>query len=90
MSNERRRLLHLSPTGRGIAQRTLQYDRPYRRTLRGIVRCLMLSFVAQRIVKGAIVLLAIIVLNFFLIRLAPGDPAVVMAGEAGEIGRAHV
>src|SRR5260221_12400902 len=43
----------------------------------------MLSFVVQRIVKGAIVLLAIIVLNFFLIRLAPGDPAVVMAGEAG-------
>src|SRR5258707_12317599 len=43
----------------------------------------MLSFVAQRIVKGAIVLLAIIVLNFFLIRLAPGDPAIVMAGEAG-------
>src|SRR5258705_13354021 len=43
----------------------------------------MLSFVAQRIVKGAIVLLAIIVLNFFLIRLAPGDPAVVIAGEAG-------
>src|SRR5258708_3712580 len=44
---------------------------------------LMLSFVAQRIAKGAIVLLAIIVLNFFLIRLAPGDPAIVMAGEAG-------
>jgi peptide/nickel transport system permease protein len=43
----------------------------------------MLSFVAQRIVKGVIVLLAIVVLNFFLIRLAPGDPAVVMAGEAG-------
>jgi peptide/nickel transport system permease protein len=43
----------------------------------------MLSFVAQRTVKGIIVLLAIIVLNFFLIRLAPGDPAVVMAGEAG-------
>jgi peptide/nickel transport system permease protein len=43
----------------------------------------MLSFVAQRLVKGVIVLLAIIVLNFFLIRLAPGDPAVVMAGEAG-------
>ena len=43
----------------------------------------MLSFVAQRIVKGVIVLLAIIVLNFFLIRLAPGDPASVMAGEAG-------
>ena len=43
----------------------------------------MLSFVAQRVVKGVIVLLAIVVLNFFLIRLAPGDPAVVMAGEAG-------
>src|SRR5258708_18656163 len=43
----------------------------------------MLSFVAQRIAKGAIVLVAIIVLNVFLIRLAPGDPAIVMAGEAG-------
>jgi peptide/nickel transport system permease protein len=43
----------------------------------------MLSFVAHRILKGVIVLLAIIVLNFFLIRLAPGDPASVMAGEAG-------
>lgn len=43
----------------------------------------MLPFIAQRVVKGVIVLLAIIVLNFFLIRLAPGDPAVVMAGEAG-------
>ena len=43
----------------------------------------MLSFIAQRIAKGVIVLIAIIVLNFFLIRLAPGDPAVVMAGEAG-------
>src|SRR3981189_2901000 len=43
----------------------------------------MLSFIAQRIIKGVVVLLAIIVLNFFLIRLAPGDPAVVMAGEAG-------
>lgn len=43
----------------------------------------MLSFIAQRVVKGMIVLVAIIVLNFFLIRLAPGDPAVVMAGEAG-------
>ncbi|MEK9970337.1 MAG: ABC transporter permease [Ferrovibrio sp.] len=43
----------------------------------------MLSFVAQRLIKAVIVLLAIIVLNFFLIRAAPGDPAVVMAGEAG-------
>src|ERR1700754_4385344 len=43
----------------------------------------MLSFILQRVVKGVIVLLAIVVLNFFLIRLAPGDPAMVMAGEAG-------
>ena len=43
----------------------------------------MLSFITQRIAKGVVVLLAIIVLNFFLIRLAPGDPAIVMAGEAG-------
>jgi peptide/nickel transport system permease protein len=35
----------------------------------------MLSFITQRIVKGVVVLLAIVVLNFFLIRLAPGDPA---------------
>jgi peptide/nickel transport system permease protein len=43
----------------------------------------MLLFVGQRIVKAIIVLLAIVVLNFCLIRAAPGDPAVVMAGEAG-------
>ena len=56
----------------GRARRTGDPDEP-----------LMLSFIGQRIVKGVIVLLAIIVLNFFLIRLAPGDPAMVMAGEAG-------
>src|SRR5258708_29729546 len=43
----------------------------------------MLSFITQRSARGVIVLFAIIVLNFFLIRLAPGDPAIVMAGEAG-------
>ncbi|KMO15906.1 ABC transporter permease [Methylobacterium platani] len=43
----------------------------------------MLGFVARRVGKGIVVLLAIVVLNFFLIRLAPGDPALVMAGEAG-------
>jgi peptide/nickel transport system permease protein len=50
----------------------------------------MLSFVAQRIAKGVVVLLAIIVLNFFLIRLAPGDPATVMAGEAGASDKVFV
>src|SRR5438105_765202 len=43
----------------------------------------MISFIAQRLVKAVIVLLALVVLNFFLIRMAPGDPALVMAGEAG-------
>jgi peptide/nickel transport system permease protein len=42
-----------------------------------------LQFIAQRVLKGIVVLLGIIVLNFVLIRLAPGDPATVMAGEAG-------
>ena len=43
----------------------------------------MISFIAQRIAKAIVVLLALVVLNFFLIRMAPGDPALVMAGEAG-------
>ena len=43
----------------------------------------MLRFLLSRVVKGVIVLLAIAVLNFALIRAAPGDPATVMAGEAG-------
>lgn len=42
-----------------------------------------LQFIAQRVLKGIVVLLGIIVLNFMLIRLAPGDPVTVMAGEAG-------
>jgi peptide/nickel transport system permease protein len=43
----------------------------------------MLRFLASRLLKGVVVLLAIAVLNFALIRAAPGDPASVMAGEAG-------
>lgn len=50
----------------------------------------MLSFIAQRVVKGVVVLFAIVILNFFLIRLAPGDPAMVMAGEAGAGDAAYV
>ena len=40
-------------------------------------------FLAGRLAKGIVVLFAIAVLNFFLIRAAPGDPAQVLAGEAG-------
>ncbi|MBZ9558411.1 MULTISPECIES: ABC transporter permease [Modicisalibacter] len=42
-----------------------------------------LSLIASRLLKAVLVLLAILILNFFLIHLAPGDPAMVMAGEAG-------
>ncbi|HEY5798141.1 MAG TPA: ABC transporter permease [Bosea sp. (in: a-proteobacteria)] len=43
----------------------------------------MLQFLSGRLAKGIVVLFAIAVLNFFLIRAAPGDPAQVLAGEAG-------
>lgn len=39
--------------------------------------------IALRLVKSVGVILAIVALNFVLIRLAPGDPAAVMAGQAG-------
>lgn len=42
-----------------------------------------IGFVLRWVVKAVAVLLAITILNFLLIRLAPGDPAVVLAGEAG-------
>lgn len=45
---------------------------------------LFARFVTVRLVKGVLVLLAIAVLNFFLIRAAPGDPAQILAGQAGE------
>lgn len=43
----------------------------------------MPGFIAARLVKAVFILLAILVLNFVLIHAAPGDPAAVMAGEAG-------
>ncbi|RWR27617.1 ABC transporter permease [Sinirhodobacter populi] len=43
----------------------------------------ILTRIVGRLVKAAVVLLAILVLNFLLIHAAPGDPATVMAGEAG-------
>ncbi|WP_339109650.1 ABC transporter permease [Thioclava sp. GXIMD4216] len=44
----------------------------------------MLRFLIGRVVKIVIILFAITVLNFCLIHMAPGDPALVMAGEAGD------
>ena len=39
--------------------------------------------ILSRLVKAVMTLLAIAVLNFCLLHAAPGDPAVVLAGEAG-------
>lgn len=43
----------------------------------------MLSFILARLGKAVVILIAIVALNFLLIHAAPGDPAAVMAGEAG-------
>lgn len=42
-----------------------------------------LTFLAARLGKAVMVVLGVVVINFFLIRLAPGDPAEVLAGQAG-------
>ena len=42
-----------------------------------------IAFLLRRLGKAVAVVLAIVVLNFFLVRAAPGDPAMVIAGEAG-------
>jgi peptide/nickel transport system permease protein len=41
------------------------------------------QFVLKRLFYGLLLMIGVVVLNFFLIRLAPGDPAVVIAGEMG-------
>ena len=42
-----------------------------------------LRYILMRLAKAAVILFAIVILNFCLIHAAPGDPAAVMAGEAG-------
>jgi len=42
-----------------------------------------LSFLSRRLAYGLLLMLGVVILNFLLIRLAPGDPAVVIAGEMG-------
>ena len=42
-----------------------------------------LTFIARRLFYGAILMVGVVVLNFLLIHLAPGDPAEVIAGEMG-------
>ena len=41
------------------------------------------SVVIRRLTNAVLLILAVVVLNFLLIHLAPGDPAVVIAGEMG-------
>jgi peptide/nickel transport system permease protein len=41
------------------------------------------SYLLRRLFYGLLLMLGVVVLNFLLIRLAPGDPAVVIAGEMG-------
>lgn len=42
-----------------------------------------LTYIAGRLVKTGLVTIAVVLLSFFLVRLAPGDTATVMAGQAG-------
>jgi peptide/nickel transport system permease protein len=42
-----------------------------------------LEFLIGRLAKAALVVLGVVILNFLLIHMAPGDPASVIAGEAG-------
>lgn len=42
-----------------------------------------LNFSLRRIIYGIVMIFAVIIFNFFLIQLAPGDPAEIIAGEAG-------
>ncbi|WP_282605269.1 ABC transporter permease [Pelagibius sp. Alg239-R121] len=43
----------------------------------------ILSMLARRLIYAAILVFAVLILNFLLIHLAPGDPAEVIAGEMG-------
>lgn len=49
-----------------------------------------LRFLFWRLIKSIVILLAVIVLNFTILRLAPGDPALVLAGEQGAADAAFV
>lgn len=50
----------------------------------------LLSFLVSRLGKAIVVILGVVISNFLLIRLAPGDPASIMAGEAASSDPAYV
>lgn len=43
----------------------------------------MAGYIVKRLAYGLVLMAGVVVLNFFLIRLAPGDPAEVIAGDMG-------
>lgn len=49
-----------------------------------------LSFLISRLGKAVFVVLGVVIINFILIRMAPGDPAAVLAGESGSSDPAYV
>src|SRR5471032_1857478 len=49
-----------------------------------------LRYIVLRLVKMVLVVIAVVLLSFFLIRLAPGDAATVMAGQSGYADEAFV
>jgi len=49
-----------------------------------------LRYILSRLVKAGLVTIAVVLLSFFLIRLAPGDAATVMAGQAGYADEAYM
>lgn len=50
----------------------------------------LISFFLARLGKSFFVIMGVVVLNFLLIRLAPGDPASIMAGEASSSDPAYL
>lgn len=50
----------------------------------------MLASVGTRIAKMAAVVVAVAIFNFFLVHAAPGDPALVLAGQSGSTDEAYI
>ncbi|NIF68109.1 ABC transporter permease, partial [Burkholderia sp. Cy-647] len=50
----------------------------------------MLLRTSTTALRGLAVVLGVLVVNFFLVRLAPGDPALALAGDAGAGDAAYV
>jgi peptide/nickel transport system permease protein len=47
-------------------------------------------YIAMRLVKTVLTVIAVVLLSFFLIRAAPGDAAIVMAGQSGYADEAYM